>query len=208
MLWCVRHIFAYVSQHWQQYFLRITTLTTICLMYHNTINNMSYISEILVSVLWYVRHIVVSVVISKTYCCQCCDTYDILLSVLWHLICITTLTTICLTYQNIDNNASYVSQKWQPNVLRATTLTTVKRMTYCCHGCDTSDIFLSVLWYVRHIVVNIVIPKRYCCQCCDTVLRATTLTTISLTYHNNINNMSYVSQHWQQYVIRITSCDT
>jgi hypothetical protein len=136
-LWYVRHIvisvinnMAYLmyhntdnnmsclSQHWQQYVIRITTLITIDLTYLNHDNNMPYV--------WYVKHIVVSFVIRKTYCCQFCDTQELLLSVLWYvrhsvvcrlstiwlILCITTLTTICLAYHNTDSNMSYVSQHW------------------------------------------------------------------------------------------------
>jgi hypothetical protein len=76
---------SYVSHHWQQCALRIRVLTTISLTHHNTVNTMSYASQhwhqyvlgittLTTIMLWYVRHSVDSVVIRKTYCCQCCDT--------------------------------------------------------------------------------------------------------------------------------------
>jgi hypothetical protein len=144
--------------------------------------------------MWYERHIVVNVVIRKPYCCWSCGTQVILLSVLWYVrhiaqryqqnvLCITTLTAICLTYQNIDNNASYVSQNWQQNVLRATTLTTIS-LTYhntdnnmshisqhwqqYVQCCDTYDVLLSMLWFLRHIVVSAVRRMAYCCHGLDT----------------------------------------
>jgi hypothetical protein len=156
-----------------------------------------------VSVLWYVRHIVVSVVISKKYCCQWCDTHDILLSVLWYVcnmsyisqhwhqyvLRITTVKTICLTYHNTDTNMSYVSQHLQQYILRITSLTTI------CLAHNKIDKLLSVLWYIRHIVDIVVMRKRYRCQYCDA--------------HNKIdNNISYVSQNWQQYVLRISTLTT
>jgi FlaA1/EpsC-like NDP-sugar epimerase len=139
------------------------------------------------------------------YCCHGLDTLVLLLSVLW------TLSTTCLMYHNTDNNIFFVSQQWQQHVLCITTMTTI---CLACHNAINNMSYV-VLWYVRHIVVNIVIPKRYCCQYCDTydvllsyvsqqwqqyVLRATTLLTICLTYHNTDNNMSDVSQPWQKYV--------
>jgi hypothetical protein len=133
-------LMSYVSQQWQQYVIRFTSLTTLCLTHHNAINNMSYVSQqwqkyvlhiTLLSVLWYARCIVVNVLIRKTNCCQCCDnktycwyccdTKDIILSMLWcvrhivvtdvsyishhwqqYVLCIITLTTICLTYHKTD----------------------------------------------------------------------------------------------------------
>jgi hypothetical protein len=164
----------YASKCYQQNVLCITTLTTICVSYHNSDNNMSI-------------HIVVSVVIRKSYCCQWCDTYDILLSVLWYVwhivvmvvirkiycckcqhyvLRITTLTTICLMCHKTDNNMSYVRQHWQPYLIPGTTLTTIC-LTY--HNTDNNMSYVSsVLWYVRHIVVNVVKRKTCCCQCCDT----------------------------------------
>jgi hypothetical protein len=166
--------------------------------------------------LWHLRHIVVSAVIRMTYCCHRCDTSDIVLSMLWYVrhivvsvvkrktcccqlsqhwqqyvLCDTTLTTICLTSNNNGNNMSYVSQHWQQYIFRIATLTriilsVVARKTYYCHGCDTSDILLSVLWYVIHIVVSVVIRKSYCCQWCDTY------DILLSVLHNTDNNMSYV----------------
>jgi acyl carrier protein phosphodiesterase len=152
MLWYTDCNMSYVSQHWQQYVIRITTLTKICLMCHNTNNTMSCVPQrkqqvmrksTLLSMLWYVRYIVVSVVIRKMHCCQCSDTKD---KLLYHdnnmsyvsqhfqkyVIRITTLTTICLTYHNTDNNMSYISQHWHQYVLRITI-----RKIYCCQCCDT-----------------------------------------------------------------------
>jgi hypothetical protein len=181
--------------------------------------------------LWCVRHIVVSDVIRKIYCCKCCaticHTFHITNNSMsyasqryqQHVLCITTLTTIYFSYHNSDNNMSYVSQDWKHYFLYDTTLTTlclachnannnmsyvsqhwwyifdivVIRKKYCCRCWDTQDILLSVLWYVRHIVVRVVIRKNM------------SLTTICLTYHNTDNNMSDVSQRWQQYVIRFTA---
>jgi hypothetical protein len=141
-----------ISHYWQQYVLRIITLTTICLTYHNTNNNISYVS-----------------VIRKTYCCQFCDTLDILLILLWYVrdivvstvmrksksyvsqhyqqyvLHITLLTTICLTHHNIDARHSVVS--------------VVVYKTHCCQCCDAYDILVKVMWHVRHIVVSVVIHK-------------------------------------------------
>jgi hypothetical protein len=157
---------SYISQHWHQYVLRITTVTTICLTYHSIYNNMSYVSQqwqqyvfrmrygtqdIVLLVLCHIRNSVVSLVIRKTCCCHCCDTKNILLS-------------ICLTYHNSDNNMSYVSQHWQQYILHITTQTTI----YLTYHNNTHDILLSVLWYVWHIVVMVVIRQTYCYQCCDT----------------------------------------
>jgi hypothetical protein len=104
-----------VSQPWQQYVIRIIALTTICHAYHITDNNISYLSqhwqqyvlhittqEILLSVLRYARHIVVSFVIRKIYCCQSYYAQDILLSVMWYV----------RSCHNATNNMSFVSQHW------------------------------------------------------------------------------------------------
>jgi hypothetical protein len=130
------------NKNWQQYVFRITTVTTTCLTYHNTINNMSYISktyccqyDILLSELWCIWHIVVSLVARKTYCCLRCGTQDI-----------TTLSTKCLMHHN---------KNWQQYVFRITTVTTT---------CLT---YHNTMWYVRHIVVSVVIRKTYCCQSYD-----------------------------------------
>jgi hypothetical protein len=170
MLWYVRHIvvsvddsnMSYVSQHWQQYVLGVTTLTTICLTSKKTGNNMSCVSQhwqqyktycwyccdakdIFLSKLWCVRHIVVSDVICKIY----------YLSQHWqqYVLYITTLTPICLAHHNSDINMSYVSQHWKQYVLHITSLT---------------NILLLALWHARHSVVSVVAHKTYCCQCCDT----------------------------------------
>jgi hypothetical protein len=110
------------------------------------------------SLLWYVRHIGVSVVISKIYCCQCCDTYDILLSVLWYVWHIdnnmsyvsqdwqqyvwgiTTMTIICFTYHNTSKNMSYASQRYQQYVLCITTLTTI---CFSQHNSDNNMSYVS-----------------------------------------------------------------
>jgi uncharacterized membrane protein len=149
---------SYASQRYQQHVLCITTLTTIYFSYHNSV---------LLSMLWYLRHIVVSTVICMAYCCHGLDTSDLLLSVFnnmsyvsqhWqqYVLRITTLTTICLMCHNSRKHMSYASQRYQQNVLCIITLTTI----------DTYDILLSVLWYVWHIVVMVVIRKIYCCKCC------------------------------------------
>jgi hypothetical protein len=122
----------------------------------------------------------------------------------------TTLTIICLTYHNTDNNMSYASQHWQQYILRITTLSTlcityerhivvnvVIRKPYCCWSCGTQVILLSVLWYVRHIGVSVVIQQY--------VLRIITLTTVCATYQTTDNTMSYVSQHWQQHFYIVVS---
>jgi hypothetical protein len=55
-----------------------------------------------------------------------------------------------------------------------------------------------VLWYVWHSVVMVVIRQTYCYIVISVVMRKT--------YCNNIeNNMSYISQHWQQYTLRIAT---
>jgi hypothetical protein len=72
------------------------------------------------------------------------------------------------------------------------------------HICsDTYDKLLSVLWYIRYIFDIVVIRKKYCCQCWDTqeIL-------LSVLWYNTDNNLSYVSEHWQQCVLPTTTCIT
>jgi hypothetical protein len=123
--------------------------------------------------LWYVRHIDVTVVIvSKHY--------------QHYVLRITTLRTICLMCHNTNNTMSCVSQR-----------------------CGTQDIVLLVLCHIRNSVVSLVIRKTCCCHCCDT---KNILLSVFVVMHKTFcsichtdNNMSYLSQHWQQYVLHITT---
>jgi hypothetical protein len=92
-------------------------------------------------------------------------------------------------YHKTDNNMSYVAQHWQP-YLMPIGFSVVKRMACCCQYCDTQEILLSVLWQAWDMVVSVALRRTYCCQFCDD------------------NNMSYVLQHWQRYILRITTLST
>jgi hypothetical protein len=104
--------------------------------------------------------------------------------------------TICLTCHKTDNNMSYVSQHWQVHLclLDKASQTRIIVSYNICVSLYLGDILYSY-WYIISVFVlhaNFIF----------------TLTKISLTYHNTDNNMSYVSEHWQQYVLHITYLTT
>jgi hypothetical protein len=118
--------------------------------------------------------------------------------------CVSHIVVGVVAHKTYCCNMSYVSQNWQQYVLHITSLKT-SCLTH--HNIDNNDILLSVLWCVRCIVVNVLIRKTNCCQCCDnkTYCWYCCDTKVCLTYNNTDCNMSYVSKHWHQYVLRITT---
>jgi hypothetical protein len=155
-------------------------------------------------VLWYISHIVNSVVYAwgittMTIICFTCHNTSKNMPYAsqryqQNVLCITTLTTICVSYHNSDNNMSYVSHIVVSDVIR---------MTYCCQCCDTYDILLSSLWYVRHIVIMSYVAQHWQPYLMP-IIKLTTiflaypiLTTACHTFYNTETNIAYVSQHWQ-----------
>jgi transposase-like protein len=115
------------------------------------------------SVLWYVRHIVVNVMMRKTNMSDVSQPWQ------QYVIRFTAVTTICHTF--------HITNVWHIAV------SVVIRKTYCCQCCDTYDILLSVLWYVRYNASQH--WQQY-------ILRITTLTAMCFTHHSTDNDISYV----------------
>ena len=149
-----------------------------CLMYHNTDNNMYY-------VLQHWQHYVLRITTLTKICLMCHKTDNNMSYVAQHwqpyLMPVTKLTTIFLAYHNTDNSMPYVLQHWNQYRIRITTLTiicltyhntdndmsyvcdiavsVVKRMACCCQYCDAKEILLAVFWQVWDMVVSPPIPS-------------------------------------------------